>query len=216
MIGDKIYQMHQKEYKSRPGLGLSQAGHPCPAWLWYCYHDTPTTTPDGRILDIFKLGDLVEEKIIHDLRKCGYTVLDQQRLVTLKQGAIVLRGHIDGIIEGPDLPGPCLLEIKSSNKARFSQLNKLGYEAWDEKYKYQIHAYATLLRLDNILTIVYCKDSSEYYSELLSTDPEYFYDKSVKVFDAIKQKSPAERLCPRQDWWLAKMCDYSSTCWSSS
>lgn len=193
----------------RQHLGLSECGHPCSRYLWYAHHATPAVKIDGRVIRLFRLGDMVETAIISDLRGIGIDVTDQQKEVTIKHNGVTLRGHIDGIVDKTTL-----LEIKSANEKSFRQLQKLGYEKWQPKYKAQAHIYMALIGLRQCLCIVENKNDSGLYAEILMLDDDYVTKLLMDVFTAITADEPPQRMCPDASWYEAKYCKYKETCFT--
>ena len=207
---------YESQNVARTRLGLSEVGHPCNRYLWYRHQGLPLPTPDGRVLRLFELGNVIEEHLIADLRKAGYTIDGQQTDVVLSYGDVHLLGHTDGIIEGlAESSAKHLLEIKTANEKSFKALVKCrSYEKWNPKYKGQVHAYMMGLTLRRALVIVYNKNTSEVYSERIKYDREYAIDLMTDVFNAITAETEPERKCPRADWFEAKWCGYYKTCWN--
>ena len=178
----------------RQYLGLSEIGHKCPRWLWYAHHNTPQKLVEGRIIRLFRTGNIIEDAIISDLESIGIEVTDRQREVEIVNGDIVLKGHIDGIVSGQ------LLEIKSANEKYFKQLLKVGYEKWNPKYKAQAHVYMVLCDLEECMVIVENKNDSNLYIETLKIDRDYVTKLLIDVFAAITLPEPPERICQDVSW----------------
>ena len=159
-IVDMIEAKRAGENIPRQHLGLSEIGHKCPRWLWYAHHNTPSKPIEGRIIRLFRTGNIIEDAIISDLESIGIEVTDRQREVEIVNGDIVLRGHIDGIVSGQ------LLEIKSTNEKYFKQLLKVGYEKWNPKYKAQAHVYMVLCDLEECMVVVENKNDQTYIETL--------------------------------------------------
>jgi len=205
-ISDRIEAKMVGEATPRLYLGLSEIGHKCPRWLWYAHKGTPAIAPEGRVLRLFRTGNIIEAAIINDLRSIGLTVTDQQREVCIVHDDITLKGHIDGIVEGQ------LLEIKSTAEKYFKQLIKSGYEKWNPKYKAQIHVYMVLCELKECMVIVENKNDSSLYIETLKLDRDYVTNLLIDVFAAITSIETPERTCPDMSWYEAKFCKYRTVC----
>lgn len=207
---------YEQQYQQRGWLGLSQCGHKCTRWLWYCHRATPFKPPEGRILRLFQLGNILEDQIVIDLKSAGYSIRDVQKEVSFEWDDVTLKGHIDGIITGLlESSQPHLLEIKTSSNKRFMALKNHGYEAWDVKYKFQIHAYMLALKLNRCLAVVYNKDTSELYTERIKLDKEHIVGALQRCFVAIMAENMPERECKRKDYFEAKWCQYYDVCWRS-
>lgn len=192
----------------RQYLGLSEIGNKCPRWLWYAHHNTPSKPVEGRIIRLFRTGNIIEDAIISDLESIDIEVTDRQREVEIVNGDIVLRGHIDGIVSGQ------LLEIKSANEKSFKQLLKVGYEKWNPKYKAQAHVYMVLCDLEECMVVVENKNDSNLYIETLKLDRDYVTKLLIDVFAAITLPEPPERICPDVSWYESKCCKYQEFCFT--
>ena len=192
----------------RQYLGLSEIGHKCPRWLWYAHHNTPQKLVEGRIIRLFRTGNIIEDAIISDLESIGIEVTDRQREVEIVNGDIVLKGHIDGIVSGQ------LLEIKSAGEKYFKQLLKVGYEKWNPKYKAQAHVYMVLCDLEECMVIVENKNDSNLYIETLKIDRDYVTKLLIDVFAAITLPEPPDRICPDVSWYESKCCKYQEVCFT--
>jgi len=192
----------------RQYLGLSEIGHKCPRWLWYAHHNTQSKPVEGRIIRLFRTGNIIEDAIISDLESIGIEVTDRQREVEIVNGDIVLKGHIDGIVSGQ------LLEIKSAGEKYFKQLLKVGYEKWNPKYKAQAHVYMVLCDLEECMVVVENKNDSNLYIETLKLDRDYVTKLLIDVFAAITLPEPPERICPDVSWYESKCCKYQEVCFT--
>ena len=207
-IIDMIEAKRAGENIPRQYLGLSEIGHKCPRWLWYAHHSAPSKPVDGRIIRLFRTGNIIEDAIISDLESIGIEVTDRQREVEIVNGDIVLKGHIDGIVSGQ------LLEIKSASEKYFKQLLKVGYEKWNPKYKAQAHVYMVLCDLEECMVVVENKNDSNLYIETLKLDRDYVTKLLIDVFAAITLPEPPERICPDVSWYESKCCKYQEVCFT--
>lgn len=222
-----IDRAYRQADKPRGYLGLSQAGHECPRFLWYTHHGYVGQPAEGRVLRLFQLGNLVERQVIADLKKAGCKCYYSQREVKFSQDGLKLLGHIDGIVTGlTEAPKKShLLEIKSANKKKFDELVKLSsYEKWNETYYWQVQFYMLGLseqasmfkQVKRAVVIVYCKDDSRLYMERLCLDKEAAIERLQRVFEAISAREAPERACPRPDNYKAKFCDFWEQCWCAT
>jgi hypothetical protein len=207
-IVDMIEAKRAGDNIPRQYLGLSEIGNKCPRWLWYAHHNTPSKPVEGRIIRLFRTGNIIEDAIISDLESIDIEVTDRQREVEIVNGDIVLRGHIDGIVSGQ------LLEIKSANEKSFKQLLKVGYEKWNPKYKAQAHVYMVLCDLEECMVVVENKNDSNLYIETLKLDRDYVTKLLIDVFAAITLPEPPERICPDVSWYESKCCKYQEFCFT--
>jgi len=207
-IVDMIEAKRAGENIPRQHLGLSEIGHKCPRWLWYAHHNTPSKPIEGRIIRLFRTGNIIEDAIISDLESIGIEVTDRQREVEIVNSNIRLVGHIDGIAAGQ------LLEIKSASEKYFKQLLKVGYEKWNPKYKAQAHVYMVLCDLEECMVVVENKNDSNLYIETLKLDRDYVTKLLIDVFAAITLPEPPERICPDMSWYESKCCKYQEVCFT--
>jgi hypothetical protein len=130
---------------------------------------------------------------------------------------ITLRGSIDGIVTGLIESGqPHLWECKTMNEKGFAKLLKSGYEAYNEQYKAQVHAYMLGLKLNRAFITVYNKNTSEIYQERIALRRDWIIDKLADVFAAINMDHEPERACPRADWWEGRFCSFYERCFNGS
>ena len=211
----KIERHYEETNEPRHRLGLSQAGHKCPRYLWYAHHETPAEQPGGRVLRLFQLGNILEAQTIKDLMDAGIAHYSCQKEVSFEDGDIKLVGHIDGIVQGlPESPKTKhLFEHKTCSSKKFKELIKKGsYKDWNEVYYWQVQFYMLGLGLNRAAVFVYNKDNSELYFERIKVDKPATAAKLIDVFNAIKSEDPPERVCPNAGWYEAKFCPYKKEC----
>jgi len=207
---------YEAQRTQRRRLGLSQAGHKCGRFLWYKHRGYDEPEIDGRILRLFKLGEILENQTIADLRGAGFHVHSQQAPVKIKYEGVTLYGSIDGIIEGLiEAPvTPHLFEHKTASLKKYNELVKKRYREWNEIYFWQVQFYMIGLGLKRAAVFVYCKDDSRLYQERIPLDKDATVDRLQDVFMAISSESEPERACPRPDWWEARFCPFYEECFN--
>ncbi|MFO0448260.1 MAG: hypothetical protein ACK52I_06285, partial [Pseudomonadota bacterium] len=108
--------------KPRQYIGASSVGAPCDAQVAFSLRGFPEDPIEPRVRRIFKLGHIIEDMVVADLKKAGFHVYDRDSL-TGKQYAYSehgghVRAHADGLIDLGD--GELrVLEIKSVNAEGF-------------------------------------------------------------------------------------------------
>lgn len=220
-ITEKIDKEYEQRRIHRAHLGLSECGHPCQRALWYIYNNYPQEPIPGRILRLFQLGNILEAQIRNDLMAAGFAMSSDQTEVNFDyidnktDKKYILTGHIDGIISGLDeSKKQHLWECKTASEKAFKKLLKLeSYEEWNIKYKFQLHAYMLGMDLDRALVTVYNKNDSSLYQEIIKLDKDYIIKGLQAVASTIALTDPPPRMCPRDDWWEAKLCNYREACW---
>ena len=196
-------ERHQRFY-----LGISGIGNPNQRLLWMRYRWLMPDEWEPRVLRLLDLGNVVEDHLIEKLRKIpGATIYDVRkdgRQFETKAFGGHLKGHIDGVAK--NLPGlkpnkPYLLEFKTANDNRFNKLEKLGsYCNWSEEYDAQIHLYMGLFKLDHCIAIVYNKNNSALYTEVIDFDYLKFEMFMEKAENILKTKTPPENHIPLTDY----------------
>ena len=206
---------YEARYQQRRHLGLSQIGHECDRWLWFKNQGLDEIhPPEGRILRLFQLGNLIEDQMAIDLQSCGFRLHSQQKKVIFTQGDLQLQGSCDGVIEYLlESEKPHLWECKSMSGKNFAKVKKDGYEAYNSKYKAQCHVYALGLKLSRIYATCYNKDTSELYAERIKLDREFAVGRLQRAFDVMREPvAPDRKFCPRADWYQAKFCEFRGVC----
>lgn len=194
--------------KGRSRLGLSQIGSRCPRVLWFAHHGCPQSEINGRMLRLFHLGEVIEDVVIRDLERIGLQVTDRQKQIVINEH---LRGSCDGIVHGL-MGGPMLLEVKSANDKKFAQLVRCGsYESWNHGYAMQIQAYMYGLGLNHTLAVVYNKNTSELYTEIVKADTEKIVSTIDDVCKIIALPEPPRRDCPLHN---PEWCSFFDTCYA--
>lgn len=206
---------YEANFVQRRRLGLSQIRHNCNRFLWYKHHGYDEPVPDGRVLRLFELGNMIEDKVAKDLEQCGFIIEKKQAPVEFSLNGITLTGSCDGVISGLiESSQPHLWECKSMGAKGFKKLLSCKYEEYNPQYKGQVHSYMLGMGLTNAFATVYNKDTSELYQERIKLKKDWIIEKFQSVFEAIGQKNPPERLCRRATDFEAKWCPFYKTCFS--
>jgi hypothetical protein len=189
-----------------------------------------TPIPQGSTWEI-RDGDLHEGDIKHYLRAAGYTITNEQDSLelSLADGSIV-SGHPDGVIAGPGLLVPHLLEIKSMSFIRYADLVKHGVAESDPSIYLQINGYMEALALPYTLLVAKAKDSSAVKRSLSSVpeaDPklhvevvpyDYLAAQTVRqrhlhLAERVARFEPPEREYNIDRDWQCEWCAFRHTCW---
>jgi hypothetical protein len=170
----------------------------------------------AQTLRILRLGNMLEETITKDLRDAGFNVHSEQKEVVATQGDKKLIGHVDGVIHLTDTElgfdnEQCLLEIKTANQSRYNRKLKVGYDDWDIDYKSQIHAYAMLLGLKWIVTVVENKNNCKRDFELIKADYKFATEALQKPFKIWAGRKPIG-ICTSQRQFSFLWCDFNNEC----
>ncbi len=106
-------------------------------------------------------GNWHEGRIKNELRQEGYSVLDEQKEITIKHKTFDLIGHIDGILVD-DKGADRLLEIKTMSQFEFDRWMRGGFVAFLQ-YAGQLACYSYATGLRDICYIV--KNRSSGYKD---------------------------------------------------
>lgn len=95
------------------------------------------------LLYVFAMGSRLEDPVVRQMQDGGIKIIRQQEPFEHKaKGAVLLSGHIDGIIDDPD--GQAVLEIKTMNEHIWENTNSAAdfqRHHWTRKYPPQLNAY---------------------------------------------------------------------------
>jgi hypothetical protein len=207
---DKHHESLQE--RPRPHLGASQLGHHCERWLWLNFRWAIAERFSGRMLRLFRRGQMEEDTIIADLEAIGIQFESTQARV--KFGCHV-SGSADGVIrEG--VPGAekkrHVAEFKTHNKASFNALEKKGVKESKPQHWAQMQVYMLGLGIDRALYIAICKDDDRLYAERVRLDA----DAAQALVEKGKRIALSERMPPPLSkdptHWLCKMCAGHAFC----
>ena len=161
----------QKKEKARDYIGASGIGHPCDAYQAYSLRGFPNTQPDARLKRIFRLGHILEDEVVKDLKeKADVRVWETDGLTGRQHTYEEWEGHIvchmDGHIELDD--GVLrVLEIKSMNDASFKKFLKDGVKYSHPRYFGQVQMMMGMSKMDECFFIAINKNNSDYHAEIV-------------------------------------------------
>ena len=164
---DLWHEEHEDD-RPRPYMGISMIGHECPRYLWLKFRWAVREKFPGRMLRLFRRGQLEEQQFTDDLKRIGCVVThtgDDQFEVSF--GGWV-KGHLDGIIECglPEAPKKRhVLECKTHNDRSFQELKKKGVKVAKPMHWAQMQCYMIGLKTDRALYMAVNKNDDELYCE---------------------------------------------------
>lgn len=212
----RIDSYHEaKAEKPRPHLGCSQLGHPCDRWLWLSFRWAVRQRFPGRILRLFRRGQMEEAVIVSDLRAIGLDV----RHTGSNQMRVSLAPHIAGSIDAiimsgvPEAPRKRhIAEFKTHNLKSFNALERDGLEAAKPEHWVQVHLYMHGSKIDRALYVAVCKDDDRLYTERV----RYSRDVALKALERGKRIVAADRipepLSTDPSWYQCRMCPGHAFC----
>ena len=218
-IAQRIYKALEIEAQGeprRPHLGASIIGKKCDRAIWLEFRwANPKATFPGRILRLFRRGNMEEGCVYADLRAAGYTVQDIDP-VTGKQYAFK-DGHFGGscdglIVDGPGIKSPELLEIKTHNAKSFADLVKHGVKASKPQHYAQMQVYCRAFGAERAIYFAVCKDTDDIYTESVEHDAEFSKAMNERAQRIIADQSPPPPISTDPTWYECKFCDSRDIC----
>lgn len=207
----QIHTRDTSDRSPRTYLGASLLGEPCARRVWADWRGD--WQPDGRLRRLFATGDITEARVVAELRSIGLDYRPDTRGFVALDGRV--RGHTDGFIDHGHRRA--VVEIKSCNKKRFRELERLKYDlpAWDERYAGQVHLYLTAHDLTTALYVVSCKDDERIAAWLIERDDEiagaaiaraHEVLRAINVAPSRAYRRPVQPTC-------SSFCSHSDWCW---
>lgn len=215
---DKAHEDRQEP--PRGHMGCSLLGHPCERYLWLSFRWAFYPQFPGRILRLFRRGQLEEATIVQDLRDIGCNVVAEENgnQIRVDFGKHV-SGSVDAIILG-GLPSAekkeHVVEMKTHSLKSFKDLEKQGVEKSKPQHYAQMQVYMKGLGIDRALYYAVCKDNDSIYTERVIYDPEFaqkMVDKGQRI--AMSHRIPPPVLGASASWYQCKFCDAYDLCWSN-
>lgn len=201
----------------RKYLGASGLGQKCARKAWANYRGLGGDF-EGRLVRLFRTGDVYEERMRAELEAIGFECAgDQSRFTAF---ADRVGGHTDGFVRLGELPW-ALWEAKTANHRRTTELKKLlredGYRAlkkWDAKYWYQIHIYMKAFGLNVCLYEVTDKNTDDVVAFLVPLDEEAVGEAGARALEILESVGPAPRAFTRPATPdCTRFCDFEAWCW---
>ncbi len=195
----------------RPHMGVSEIGHPCRRKLWLSFRWAVVETFPGRILSLFRRGNMEEIVVVNTLRKAGYTVteaLEEQKYIDL---GCHVGGSPDGVISGITSKDH-ILEIKTHSKKSFDDVKKNGVEKSKPLHYTQMQVYMLGRKLERALYFPVCKDDDRVEPERVRLDKEYAEGMVKRAQEiAVSDRMP-EPLSTDETYYQCKFCPSHDFC----
>ena len=213
---DKAHENRQE--KPRPHLGCSLLGHPCDRYLWLSFRWAVVEKFKGRILRLFRRGQLEETTIVQDLRSIGIDI----RATSGNQSRVDFGSHVSGSLDGiiyygvPEaLNKKHIAEFKTHSSKSFNDLLKQGVEKSKPQHFVQMQVYMLGTEIDRALYLAICKDNDEIYTERVRLDKklaEKYIHRGQRI--ALSDRMP-EPLSTDPTWYQCKFCPAHNFCHES-
>ena len=203
----------------RPHMGCSQLGHPCDRWLWLSFRWAVQPKFPGRILRLFRRGQMEEATIVADLRAIGLDIRGTTgRNQTRVDFGAHVSGSIDAIVESgvPEAPKKRhVAEFKTHSAKSFADLEKHGVEKSKPEHFVQMQLYMHGTEIDRALYVAVCKDDDRIYTERVKLDKalaKRYVERGHRI--ALSDRMP-EPISSDPSWYQCKFCDAHEFCHST-
>lgn len=216
----------QAREQRRGYMGMSFIGNPCDRYLWLMYRWMDGPVEEGRLVRIFKRGDLEEIIMSTYLDAVGVKLSHTSNPALGDEGQLevvdgLCKGHIDGLIEGgvreyPD--EPMIWENKTSNRKAFADLEKNRVKATHPEHYTQMQCYMkkarelTGLDIRRAFYTATCKDDDRIYTEFVPYDEEFATRKLERANLIGVQNSIPPRLSDDATDFRCRMCRFYWFC----
>ena len=213
----KIDSAHEEsQERPRPHLGMSTLGHHCDRYLWLIFRHAVVEKFSGRILRLFRRGQMEEATVVADLQAAGLTIrhtgTDQMRL---DMGCHV-SGSVDGVIDSgvPEAPNKRhILEIKTHAKKSFDDLIKNGVEKSKPMHYAQMQCYMLASGIDRAIYVAVCKDDDRLHIERVKLEEPHakaLIARGHRI--ALSERLPEPCAGAVPDWYQCRFCAAHSFC----
>ena len=221
---DAIYAHYENQQGTgyREHLGASLIGEECSRSLWYSFRWATIMRFTGRMLRLFRTGDLQEDRLVSDLRSIGATVMsvdpDSGEQWRVRDETGHFGGSMDGVgiglLEAPKTWH--VYEFKTHNLKSFTALKKDGVEKAKPRHYAQMQSYMHLAGIERAMYLAVCKDNDEIYQERIHADPGEGIRLLVKAQRVISAPEPLSRIASSETWHACKFCDHRAVCWGGA
>lgn len=215
-IAALIDAAHEKRAEEpRPHLGCSALGHPCDRWLWLSFRWAVQPQFPGRILRLFRRGQMEEAAIVSDLRAIGIDVRHTGGAQSRVDFGAHVSGSIDGIIESgvPEAPkARHIVEFKTHSLKSFDDLAKSGVQKAKPEHWMQMQLYMRGTEIDRALYVAVCKNDDRLYTERIHYDREtaqWAVERGHRITLSDRMPPPVST---DPSWYQCKFCAAHEFC----
>lgn len=201
----------------RGHLGASFLGRECRRALWYAFRWCITEAHDGRILRLFRRGQLEEAQFAADLRAAGCEVIthdEHGRQYSFSDVGGHVGGSMDGAVLGlVEAPKTWhVAEFKTHGEKSFKNLLNDGVQKSKPEHWSQCQLYMHWSGMERAYYLAVNKNTDELYAERI------YYDKAAA--EALVEKGraivtaaePLERVNEDPAFYLCKFCSARAVC----
>jgi hypothetical protein len=202
--------------RPRPHMGCSQLGEQCERKMWLSFRWAVIEPFPGRILRLFRRGQMEEATAVSDLRSAGCHVTHTGQEQSQVDFGCHVSGSMDGIIESgvPEAPKkPHILEIKTHSLKSFNELEKSGVQLAKPVHWAQMQVYMLGAKVDRALYYAVCKDDDRIYTErvkLCEESAKAYVDRGQRI--ALTERMPEPITGASPAWYICKFCPAHGFC----
>lgn len=213
---DNGYANEERE-KARDYIGASIIGNPCDALLAFSLRGFPEDPIDPRIKRVFRMGHMLEDVVVADLKRRADIRVWERDGITGRQHAYQEWGghiscHMDGHVELDD--GVVrVLEIKSMNDASFKKFKQEGVKFSHPRYFAQLQMMMGMSGIHESLFVATNKNNQEYHAEIVAFDEFEFSHISDRI--AKVMGGEARKIATDLTDWRCRGCFKAGVCWGT-
>lgn len=221
-IANLIYNKISENEQTKPirqYMGLSLSGEKCDRKLWLSYHGDAKRETDGRLLRLFRRGNLEEIQMAKDLRAIGIKLKETGKHQREVVASPKVKGHLDGVIYGgvPNAPKAMhIWECKTHNKKNFDALVKNGVYLAFYKHYAQMQCYMYLTNIDRALYTAVCKDDDRIYTERVRLNKETAKTLIDHLISLTEEENEPKGLSLDPTYFECKMCEFYTHCFNAT
>lgn len=214
----KHYEDQQQDNGWREHLGASQIGKPCYRQLWYQFRWCVPFNHPGRLLRLFRRGELEEKVLTGDLRAIGVTVHEVDPQSGKQYRFADCGGHVGGSCDGVALgikEAPKtwhIVEYKTCNDKSFKALCKNGVEGEKPEHFAQMQLYMGWAELTRALYLAVNKNDDSIYQERIKFDKAVFKALCDKAREIVFSEEPLHKFKTDSSFVPCVYCDYKQQC----
>jgi len=215
-----LIDLHHESVREGPRghMGCSQLGHACDRFLWLSFRFAVIEKFPGRILRLFRRGQLEERTVVADLQAIGMKITNTGANQSRVDFGCHIGGSIDGIIES-GVPGNTkakhILEIKTASAKSFKDMVTKGLEKSKPVYWVQVHLYMMGKDVDHALFVMVNKDNDEMYSEVVKRNDTVamkFFERGKSI---VKSDRAPSGISTDESWFECRYCAAHDLCHGS-
>jgi hypothetical protein len=190
-------------------------GHPCDRWLWLSFRWAVQEKFPGRILRLFRRGQLEEQTLVNDLRAIGIDIQRTGKAQSRVDFGCHVSGSVDGIAETGVPFGDGMrhvVEFKTHSKKSFDDLENKGVEKSKPMHYAQMQVYMLGTKIDRALYVAICKDDDRIWTETIKFDAavaNWLVERGKRI--ALSDRMP-EPLSADPGWHQCKFCPAHEFC----